>query len=363
MISVGMIRRCLFRFADGTIHEISRDNISNFQASFLGASWFIESWDEQLIDKINDIAVGDSITIIVADRRSIDWMGERLYDGDLFVKFADDDVPIRLLPNNFFEYNVSWASNSVTSASRMITAGTDIQVAIYDEDGRSIYTADEKRTILTELVQKQEAFPKFCHFQHQNMDDWAEDYAGSSIYPEDVADDADGRVNLLNIRKFIIGEVYSSTNRGLPLPELEFRTGTRGNVDAHTGEESTDDLIKRTVVRPSAGVWRFHANVNLLTSQSDALVYMRLLQVQAAGDRPVTVTAIGASDGVADDDYLFPDDDGEPVGWGNLVSAPIRCDGETDFILIWGLHAPSTAPARFDWKGANFRWGFEMIGE
>ena len=209
------------RFADGTIHEISRDNISNFQASFLGASWFIESWDEQLIDKINDIAVGDSITIIVADRRSIDWMGERLYDGDLFVKFADDDVPIRLLPNNSFEYNVSWASDSVTSASRMITAGTDIQVSIYDEEGRSIYTADENRTILTELVQKQEAFPKFCHFQHQNMDDWAEDYAGSSIYPEDTPDDEDGRVNMFNIRKFILGEIYSSSNRGLPLPELD----------------------------------------------------------------------------------------------------------------------------------------------
>ena len=90
---------------------------------------------------------------------------------------------------------------------------------------------------------------------------------------------------------------------------------------------------------------------------------MRLLQIKSNADRVIDVVAEGAAHAVADDDYLFPDDDDEPVGGASLLSTPIEADGETDFVLIWGVapHNP-LLPSRTDWKCANMRWGFELIG-
>ena len=224
-----------------------------------------------------------------------------------------------------------------------------------------LYTATNKRVIDIPLVLEKNAFPKYCHFYHEGAAQSGEDFTPADLYPDDT-DVEESRRNLFRNRKFILGRVYSSTNNGLPLTELDMRTGDRGDVDTHEGEDSTDDLIRWTVVRPDAGTWRFYANIDLLTKEANATIFLRLLQIKSNADRVIDVVAEGSIHATADDDYLFPDDDGEPVGGASLVSTPIEVDGETDFVLLWGAIIPTEIEPQTGWKCANMRWGFEMLG-
>ena len=348
------------RFADGTVAEIGRDARSGFVGGVDSASWTIRARETRLIEKLNGIAAGDTIVAVVADRRSIDWGAVRLLEGNILLKFEDSDTPLQMKPVNNSPYEVEWATDVITATESALTAGTAFNAALYDDEGDSLYIAADKRTIDIGLVLEKNAYPKYVHFYHEGANESGEDFTPADLYPDDL-DVAESRRNLFKNRKFILGRVYSSTNDGLPLGEIDLRTGARGNVDVHTGETADGDLLRRTVVRPPAGTIRFYANIDLLTKEANGTVFLRLVQIKTAGDRVIDVVAEGAVHAQADDDYLFPDDPGEPVGGAVLLSTPIECDGQTDFALVWGV-AIDEGDLRTDWKCANMRWGFEILG-
>ena len=122
------------------------------------------------------------------------------------------------------------------------------------------------------LVLEKNAFPKYCHFYHEGTISQARTLNLQTYILTIQTLPSQGAI-YFKIGSLLLGRVYSSTNNGLPLTELDLREGDRGDVDTHTGEDSTDDLIRRTVVRPAAGTWRFYANIDLLTKESNATLY------------------------------------------------------------------------------------------
>ena len=81
----------------------------------------------------------------------------------------------------------------------------------------------------------------------------------------------------------MFGKVESSSNKGLPLSDFDFRSGARGNADYNQGESIGDDLLPLTVFRPPRGTWRIDVSMNALTGQDDDTLSLNLLRVNTDG--------------------------------------------------------------------------------
>ena len=108
------------------------------------------------------------------------------------------------------------------------------------------------------------------------MDNQFRNYTPYDLYPSDSGDDS--RENIFNARKFIFGRVEGSSNGGLPIPEIDIRSGERGSVDYNTGETIGDDLLPYTTIRPSKGTWRFGVDMPTLTKQNGRYLSIILLR-------------------------------------------------------------------------------------
>ena len=319
---------------------------------------------------LNALAASDRMVLVIASNGLIpqaDRSSEHLY-----LRLSDNDRAITLsppanhdpsTPETVISGAIEWVSAwdpSITS--RRLVAGAAANIALYNGHGDSLYTASAKRIVYEQLIVKSKQYPRFCSFQHLRMDEPGIPYEAGFIWPDDPQIEASRR-NLFGNRKFVLGRVFTSSDNGLIIPELDIRSGVRGDVDLHLGETTGSPLLLGSVVRPSKGTWRFYANINLLTRQEDLFVNMRLLQIKNGADIPITQVAFGAGDSNAEENYLFSADVGVDTARATLESRPIYCDGETDFALVYGIIQPTTRSDIYNWKGGNFRWGFEFVGD
>ena len=110
------------------------------------------------------------------------------------------------------------------------------------------------------------------------MDEPFKEYLARQVYPQD-AEVESSRRNLYRPRKFIFGRVESSSNKGLPLDDFDFREGARGNTDHHEGEAVGDDLLPLATFRPPKGTWRVSVDVNALTGNATDHLSIGLVRV------------------------------------------------------------------------------------
>ena len=247
------------------------------------ARWIVPDTETAVLAALNGIEDDQHCLVTVADEDSVGTTPDyvRTYDHGFYLQLKIGSDPIEtkwLKPASYNPGVWNWVSDWEQLDSAPTTVGANYEAAVYDVEGAGQYTADDEVTLHEDLARKDQLGLTFVSFRHDRMDDQYKEYQASQIYPMD-ADIVLSRRNLYQDRKFVFGRVEGSSNKGLPIPEIDFRTGARGNVDYNRGEVIGSDLMDLTVIRPSKGMWRIEVDINVLTYQHLDNLSISLLRV------------------------------------------------------------------------------------
>ena len=218
-------------------------------------------------DALDGLETNQHCLLVIADEDSVGSTHVcRAYNEGFYLQLKIGDDPIETKWMRPASYNPGvwhWVSEWEELDSTPTTAGTAYEAAVYDVEGAGQYTASEQVTLHEDVARADQLGPTFVTFRHYLMDEAFREYIPSQIDPDAEI----SRRNIYRARKFMFGRVEGSSNNGLPISNIDFQTGSRGNVDYHEGENVGDDLLDLTTFRPDAGTWRCQVDSSTLTME------------------------------------------------------------------------------------------------
>ena len=247
------------------------------------ARWNIPLTETAVLDAMNGLETNQHCLLVIADEDSVGSTPDyiRAYDDGFYLQLKIGDDPIETKWMRPASYNPGvwhWVSDWEELEDAPTVAGTAYEAAVYDVEGAGQYTADAQVTLHEDVARADQLGPTFVTFRHYLMDEQFREYTPVQLYPQD-GEIAASRRNIYRPRKFVFGRVEGSSNGGLPIPNIDIRSGSRGNVDYHQGEVVGSDLLKLTALRPDKGTWRIEVELNALTKQADDAMSISLLRV------------------------------------------------------------------------------------
>ena len=75
-------------------------------------------------------------------------------------------------PVNNSHYETEWATDVITATESSLTAGTDFEASLYDDEGNPLYTATDKRVMDIPLVLEKKRFSEvlpLLPFRHTSV--------------------------------------------------------------------------------------------------------------------------------------------------------------------------------------------------
>ena len=265
---------------DGLI-KIDADWFDDAGSGFV--RWIVPTTETTVRDAMDGLETDQQCLMVVADVDSVGASPDyvRVYDHGFYLQLKIGDDPIEtkwLRPASYNPGVWHWVSDWEELSSAPTVAGTAYEAAVYDIEGAGQYTADDEVTIHEDVARADQLGPTFVTYCHDGMDEAFREYQPRLIYPQDGEVELSRR-NIYRPRKFVFGKVEGSSNNGLPIPNIDFRSGARGNIDYNQAELVGDDLLPLTVFRPDAGNWRIDVDMNMLTRQQLDKASIVLLRV------------------------------------------------------------------------------------
>ena len=250
------------------------------------AQWNIPESETAVTAAMDGLETNQHCLLVIADEDSVGSSPDyvRAYDDGFYLQLKIGDEPIETKWMRPASYNPGvwhWVSDWEELDSAPTVAGTAYEAAVYDVEGDGQYTASDQVTLHEDVARADQLGLTFVTFRHHLMDKQFRNYTPVQLYPQDGEIEASRR-NIYRPRKFIFGRVEGSSNKGLPIPNIDFRSGARGNIDYHQGEALGDDLLPLTTFRLDKGTWRIDVDMNALTRQ--ALDQMSIALLRANTD-------------------------------------------------------------------------------
>ena len=250
------------------------------------AQWNIPESETAVTAAMDGLETNQHCLLVIADEDSVGSTPNyiRAYDDGFYLQLKIGDDPIETKWMRPASYNPGvwhWVSDWEELDSAPTVAGTAYEAAVYDVEGAGQYTASDQVTLHEDVARADQLGLTFVTFRHHLMDKQFRNYTPVQLYPQD-GEVVASRRNIYRPRKFIFGRVEGSSNKGLPIPNIDFRSGARGNIDYHQGEALGDDLLPLTTFRLDKGTWRIDVDMNALTRQ--ALDQMSIALLRANTD-------------------------------------------------------------------------------
>ena len=236
---------------------------------------------EGAVEALNNLVDGQHCLFTVVDEDTLSDLPYVLgYEEGFYLKLkvGDTEELKWLRPASYSPGFWHWTSQWEKASSPPTVVGTGYTAGIYDIEGQSQYIAADPVTVHGELARKDETTLPFAMYRHHNMDNQFELYTPYDVYPDSRDDGLVGRRNIILTRKFVFGRVEGSNNGGLPIAEIDIRSGDRGNVDYDAGEAIGSDLLPLTMIRPAKGMWRFTVDINALTHKKNEVISIAILR-------------------------------------------------------------------------------------
>ena len=290
-------------------------------------------------------------------------LGDFADSDHLYIQFGEEEDAIEL--HNFTQIVTPgfrmWYIRRFAD-SGILTVGTEVNVAIFGDNGTPLETKADKKSVYSTFNIKNLENDERVVYEHINMIHETVPYSPGLIYPGTASDEAASPQNLYQDRKFEIGNLVYSSNKNKPVNWLGIRTGVRGDVDLHAGEAVDSDLIRGTVYRPTAGNCQVNADILLETGVEDGLNIV-LLEI-VSGTDIAKIVAIGSSGSNTSSPRFAA---GVLATHGQLISHVFPVDGETDYCIVFGLNKPTPSVLTDDvlglyvWRGADFMLEWKRI--
>ena len=290
-------------------------------------------------------------------------LGDFADSDHLYIQFGEEEDAIEL--HNFTQIVTPgfrmWYIRRFAD-SGILTVGTEVNVAIFGDNGSALETKADKKSVYSTFNIKNLENDERVVYEHINMIHATVPYSPGLIYPGTASDEAASPQNLYQDRKYEIGNLVYSSNKNKPVNWLGIRTGARGDVDLHAGEAVDSDLIRGTVYRPTAGNCQVNADILLETGVEDGLNIV-LLEI-VSGTDIAKIVAIGSSGSNTSSPRFAA---GVLATHGQLISHVFPVDGETDYCIVFGLNKPNTDVLTDDvlglyvWRGADFMLEWKRI--
>ena len=292
-------------------------------------------------------------------------LGDFADSDHLYIQFGEEEDAIEL--HNFTQIVTPgfrmWYIRRFAD-SGLLTVGTEVNVAIFGDNGTPLETQADKKSVYSTFNIKNLENDERVVYEHINMIHATVPYSPGLIYPGTSGSEAASPQNLYQDRKFEIGNLVYSSNKNKPVDWLGIRTGARGDVDLHAGEAIDSDLIRGTVYRPLAGKCQVNADILLETGVVHGLNIV-LLEI-VSGTDIAKVVAIGSSGSNTSSPRFAAD---TLSTHGQLRSHVFPVDGETDYCVVFGLNRDDDIDLTVDlsglyvWRGADFMLEWKRIKE
>ena len=291
-------------------------------------------------------------------------LGDFADSDHVYIQFGEEEDAIEL--QNFTQVATPgfrmWDIRRIAD-SGLLTAGTEVSVAIFGDNGTALETQTDKKSVYSTFNVKNVDNDERVVYEHINMPFETVPYSPGLIYPGTLAV-AISPQNIYQDRKYEIGNLVYSSNKNKPVDWLDIRTGARGDVDLHAGELITDAIKRGTVFRPLAGKCQVNVDI-LLETGIEHGVNITLLEIVNGSDI-ARIVAI-ASSGVNISSPRFTA--GTRSTHGQMRSHIFPVDGETDYCIVFGLNKPSglvltdNDQGLYVWRGADFMLEWKRIKE
>ena len=292
-------------------------------------------------------------------------LGDFADSDHLYIQFGEEEDAIEL--HNFTQIVTPgfrmWYIRRFAD-SGILTVGTEVNVAIFGDNGSALETKADKKSVYSTFNIKNLENDERVVYEHINMIHATVPYSPGLIYPGTSGSEAASPQNLYQDRKYEIGNLVYSSNKNKPVNWLGIRTGARGDVDLHAGEAVDSDLIRGTVYRPLAGKCQVNVDI-LLETGVDHGVNIALLEIVTGSDI-AKIVAI-ASSGVNESSPRFAA--GTKATHGQMRSHVFPVDGETDYCIVFGLNRENDDVLTDDedglyvWRGSDLMLEWKRIKE